>query len=113
MVLENLTERDREIIFQCLNAVAKGNFLEHEFQTRLGLELNELKLIVAAFPNVDDSHDDSNVTLAINNCLNEVGNGINFSEREWEQCFAFHREEVCEVYQKWAKLRGWSGNDIM
>ena len=112
-VLEKLSDRDREIIFQCLNAIGKGNFLEDEFQTRLGIEPDELDSIVAAFPEVDDSRDDSVETLAINNCLNEVAHGISFSEKEWRQWFTVDKKEVSDVYNKWARLRGWKTTGII
>ena len=113
MSLTKLSEKDRDIILQCLNAVAKGNFLEHEHHSRLGLELSELEQITVAYPEIDDTNDDSNETLAINNCLNEVSYGIRFTDGEWNRWFTVNREEVVEVYRKWAKLRGWERSGII
>ncbi len=112
MSLAKLSDRERQIIFQCLNAILKGGFLEGEFHARLGIEPEELEQIVAAYPGVDDSDDDSNVVLAINNCLNEVCHGISFSDREWSQWFIVNMSEVEEVYRKWAILRGWSHTGV-
>ena len=85
MSLAKLSDSDRQIILQCLNAILNGRFLEGEFQTRLGIEPDELEQIIAAYPNIDDSDHDSKEALAINNCLNEVCNVISFSNREWSQ----------------------------
>jgi hypothetical protein len=112
MTLAKLSDTDRQIILQCLNAILKGRFLEGEFDARLGIEPGEFERIVAAYPNVDDSDDDSNETLTINNCLNEVCHGIRFSNREWAQWFNVSKSEVEEVYRKWAILRGWSHTGI-
>jgi hypothetical protein len=111
--LAKLSDGDRQIILQCLNAILKGRFLEGEFHTRLGMERAELEQVVAAYPHIDDSDDNSNAALAINNCLNEVSHGINFSNREWSQWFTVNRSEVDEVYRRWAILRGWSRTGII
>jgi hypothetical protein len=111
--LAKLSDSDRQIILQCLNAILKGRFLEGEFHTRLGIEREELEQVVAAYPHIDDSDDNSNAALAINNCLNEVCHRINFSNREWSQWFTVDRSEVDKVYRRWAILRGWSRAGIM
>ena len=106
--MAKLSDSDRQIVLQCLNAITKGKFLEGEFHARLGIEPEELELLVAVYPNIDDSDDNSNATLAINNCFNEVCHGIHFSDREWSQWFNVSKSEVEEVYRKWTTLRGWS-----
>jgi len=112
MPLSELSEKDRRIIFQCLSAVLKGKFLEDDYEARIGIDEDDIDKIVAAFPEIDDSNDDSDVTLAINNSLNEVCHGIRFSDDEWNQWFDVNKSEVEEVYWKWAKLRGWSQTGI-
>ena len=82
-MFQKLSENDKQIVLQCLNAILNGNFLEHEFHARLGIEQEDLAQVVSAYPNIDDSDDNSNETLTINNCLNEVCHGISFSDREW------------------------------
>jgi hypothetical protein len=106
--LAKLSDSEREIIFQSLNAILKGRFLEGELHSRLGIEPEELEMVVATYPNVDDSDDNSNAALAINNCLNEVCHGLRLSDREWSQWCTVNKSEVEEVYQKWSILRGWS-----
>jgi len=113
MSFQKLSENDKQIVLQCLNAILNGNFLEHGFHTRLGLEPEDLAQVVSAYPNIDDSDDNSNETLAINNCLNEVSRGISFSDREWTEWFTVNRSEVDEVYRKWAILRGWTRSRVM
>jgi hypothetical protein len=110
--LAKLSDSERQIIFQCLKAILKGRFLEGEFHTRLGIEPEELEGIVTAYPDVDNSDDNSDAAIAINNCLNEVCHGISFSDREWSQWFTVSKPEIEEVYRKWAVLRGRSHSGI-
>ena len=112
MSFAKLSEKEQKVIFQCLNAILKGDFLANEFQTRLGIEPEELKIVLAQFPNIDDTEDDSFETLAINNCLNEVCCGISFSNQEWPNWFDFEKVEAEEVYRKWTILRGWKNTGI-
>jgi hypothetical protein len=110
--LAKLSDSDRQIILQSMNGILNGRFLEGEFHARLGIEPEELRQIVEAYPNIDDTDDNSNAALAINNCLNEVCHGIRFSNREWSQWFTVSKSEVEEVYRKWAVLCGWSHTGI-
>ena len=111
MSLAMLSDKERQIISQSMNAILKGRFLEGEFRTRLGIEPEELERIAVAYPNVDDSGEAS-AALAINNCLNEVCHGITFSDRDWSKWFSVSRSEVEEVYRKWAVLHGWPRTGI-
>lgn len=96
-----------------MKAMLEGNFLEHEFHTRLGVNEDDLKKIISDFPDIDDSKDDYNGTIAINNCLNEVCYGIDFSENDWSRWFTVSRNEIVETYKKWASLRGKTKTGIM
>ncbi len=58
MALSEVSEKDRRIIFQCLNSIAKGKFLEDDYEARLGIEEETLIEIVNTFPDIDDSDDD-------------------------------------------------------
>jgi len=110
--LAKLSDKERQIILQSMNAILRGCFLEGEFHARLGIDPEELKQVIVAYPNVDDSDDDSNAALAINNCLNEVSHGVSFSDQDWSQWFDVSRAEVEDVYRKWAVLRGHSRTGI-
>lgn len=113
MFFSQLTHNEKQIIFQCMNAMLKGNFLEQEFQTRLGIDEKDLTKVIDSFPEIDDSEGNSNETLAINNCLNEVCYGIRFSENEWLKWVTVNRDEVVKTYRNWAKLRGWKRTGII
>ena len=112
MSLAKLSYDERQIIFQCMKAILKGGFLGGGFHARLGLEPEELEQLVAAYPNVDDSDDNSIAAIAVNNCLNEVCHGISFSKKEWTQWFTVNKAEIKEIYRWWRLLRGWSHTGI-
>ena len=112
MSLEKLSDREREIVLQSLNAILRGGFLKGEFHTRLGIEREELERVVSAYPDLDDMNHGSKVSLAINNCLNEVCHGISFSSDQWARWFEVDRSEVKDVYRKWRILGGYSDPEI-
>ena len=68
MALTGLNETDRGIIHRCLRASAEGPYFEDwEFDTLFGVTRDELRVVVAAWPNVDESNEV--VALSINNAL--------------------------------------------
>ncbi len=68
--------------------------------------------VLSHWPHIVDAGDDSDGCLAINNCMNEVSNGLRFSNDEWEKWFTQSRAEIADTYGKWARLRGWSRSGI-
>lgn len=68
MPLTALTEEEREIVLRCLRAAASGPFFEDdEFFTLFGVSRSELRAVIGAWPNVDESEEA--VHLSINNSL--------------------------------------------
>jgi hypothetical protein len=112
MYFSQLNECEKQVVLDCMTAILKSGELEFEFQTRLGIDEEELKKVIAKFPDIDDSIEDSNETLAINNCLNEICHGIKFTKDKWEKYFYYDIDKIREVYKKWAKLRGWTRTGV-
>lgn len=108
MALEKMSEAERESIHESLAAICSGPFLDDaEFQTRMGVDRSFVKSFLDQWPLVDDSRDDSEETLAINNCLNELCNGLTILEDEWNRWLRVSREQLKIIYQKWAELKNW------
>ena len=108
MALWALSQTDQQIILECLKAILEGPFIDSvEFQTRIGINRDDLSQVIQAWPNIDDSNEDSTEVLALNNCMNEVCNGLDISDRDWSHWFRVGRKEVCEVYSRWASLNGY------
>jgi hypothetical protein len=113
MAFENLTEAEKRVVLECLAAILEGPYINDlEFESRLGLRRAELNQVIAAWPNLDDSADDSVVTLAINNCLNEVCNGIDIPLSDWSKFFRFPKADIERTYENWARLKGYSSTGI-
>jgi hypothetical protein len=105
MSLADLSEAEKKVVLQCLTAIADGDEIEDwEFYTRLGITRNALKSIVKRWPQIDEQPE-SGDSRAINNCFNEVCNGIWWAPHTWSSWFELSRDEVCSVYERWASCR--------
>ena len=101
-----LSGEEQKIILQCMIAICEGPYIDDsEFQTRLGLEREDCRKVMASWPNLDDSIEDSKTTLAINNTLNEVCNGVRIPSEEWFKWFQVPEQSVLNVFSKWSQLR--------
>jgi hypothetical protein len=97
----SLNEVERNTVRQAMQAVLDGRWIDDsEFATRLGFERELLKEILRGWPLFDDSANGL-VSLAINNCMNEVCHGINISGRDWNVWFTQSKEEVKATFSKW------------
>jgi len=104
MSLKDMTEAYRKIARACMSAILEGPFIdEWEFHSRLGITRGELRAALERWPNLDDSVSDSADTLAVNNCLNEVCNGITIADEAWSQWFSVKRAAVKGAHQAWKR----------
>jgi hypothetical protein len=113
MSIEGLSHEDQESILQCMRAIADGPYIEDwEIHTRLGITRESLRQIISLWPNIDDGFDHSDGFLAINNCMNEVCNGIHIPSEEWDSWFTRSKTQIMESYHKWLKRSGGSTASI-
>ena len=106
MRLHKLTEEQRAVIYDCMNTVLKAPFIEDpEFQTRLGIGRKQLKAVIDRWPRLQDSSPDSEDSIAINNCLNELAYGIPMTDAEWSNWLNSSRDEVRIVFHEWKNKR--------
>ena len=113
MAFEKLSVSEQQAVLRCMKAIAEGPFIDDwEFRTRLGIDRATLRQVLSHWPHIVDAGDDSDECLAINNCMNEVSNGLRFSNYEWEKWFTQSRAEIADIYAKWVGLRGWSRSGI-
>lgn len=108
MPFEDLTSEDQLVVLQCMKATA-AHVADSEKHSRLGLEPGELQSVIAKWPHIDDSSEQSDGFLAINNCLNEVCHGFRVAPEDWNSWFGFSESEIKVVYQKWLRLKGLAG----
>ena len=110
MTLASLSADEREVVRRSL--AATFHYFDFDFQTRLGIEPEEMNSLLAAWPAVDDSDDDSAPCLAINNSLNDLLHGIGISDAEALELVGVNRDEMWRVYRKWATARGWPSTGV-
>lgn len=101
MSLANLDEKEREVIKECLRAAAEGPFFpDWEFQTLFGLERDEVKQVLACWPELNE--EDESVVCAINNSLNNLlGYPAQNREELWPQYISATDAEVARIFDKW------------
>jgi hypothetical protein len=113
MAFAELSPSEQQIVLRCMKAIADGPEIEDwEFQTRLGIVRPSLRRVISLWPTIDDSSEDSDEFLAINNCLNEVCHGVKIPDAEWRKWFSQSREEIIKTYNKWLRLKGRSSGGI-
>lgn len=106
MTIESLTERDQRIVLQSMK-VALKLIDEWEMHSRLGFTRETLTSVIAQWPKIDDSDQNSDGFLAINNSLNEACHGLAIDD--WDKWFDASLAEVRQTYQKWLDKSGTRG----
>ncbi len=101
MPLVDLTDEERDVVYQCLCCISSGSVIpDWEFHTLFGVEFVELQKIVARWPDLDDS--DIVTRLAINNSMNNLlGYPHEMAVEEWSQHISVSKPEVARIFRKW------------
>ena len=110
MTLLNLTTEEREVVRRSMQASLL--FIGAGFDARMGLEETTMSALLKAWPDLDDSDDNSITCLAINNALNDLLHGVGISDEQAMQTVGVNRDEMYRVYKKWAIGRGWSSTGV-
>jgi hypothetical protein len=102
---EQMSPDDERTIRECLRAAVDGPFLpDREFQTLIGLERNEVAVVLADWPETSNSEDQA---LAVNNVLNNlVGYPHGASDETWHSYIEASPEDVAAVFARWRAERG-------
>jgi hypothetical protein len=109
MALELLHSDEQWVVRQALAALVHGEYLDDaEFDVRIGVRRTEAAALLGRWPDVRDAPRDARAGFVINNCLNEVCNGLDLVDEEWNRWFDVPRDRVADVYRRWAMLKGWS-----
>jgi hypothetical protein len=101
MPLSNLTKPEQAVVRACLECVVSGKVIKHdwEFWTIMGVSLTELRTVLEAWPDVNES--DEMVQVAIQNSMNNLlGYPHGWHER-WNEFLEYPREMVARVFAKW------------
>ncbi len=98
MSLKNLTDKEKQIVFESIKVVASSQFISDAvFPTLIGIHREKLFQIIDKWESVDETLND--VHLAINNSLNSL---LSFGPDEiWEKNISTSPKEVERIFCKW------------
>ena len=108
MAFKQLSLGEQEIVLRCMKA-ADESIDDWEKHSRLELGPAEFRAVIANWPHIDDSKENGDGFLAINNCLNEVCYGFRIAPDDWTNFFNGPMSEVESTYRRWLELKGISG----
>src|ERR1700733_1159103 len=104
MSLLNLSSHDRQVIFECLTAVAKGPFFtEDDLSILFGVARYELLGVVSQISHLEDS--ERSVRSAIGNALNNLLRYPHGREGSWNEWITASPEAVAQTEQRWRELQ--------
>ena len=117
-ILERTSNRDRQIIGECLRALVDGPFIpeDDELHTVTGVSRRELGLVAKAWPDIRKEQSDwkPNYELlnfislsahAVGQTLNNLTGYPHGKEREWPDYISVSKQEVAMVCGRWFELR--------
>lgn len=104
MALASLEPEEREVIRRTMEATFR--YFDFDFHTRLGISPETMRALLGAWPNIDDTRDDSDACVAINNSLNDLLHGEGISDTDAVEFVGVGREQMLRVYRKWAATHG-------
>ena len=97
MSLSDLSDREREIVWQALRFLLESEVLIHEFQTRLGMDEPFVeKLLCEGIDNLT-APEQTDAMCVSHNSLNEILHGLYISREDWATTFDFSRDEATAV----------------
>ncbi|HJU69768.1 MAG TPA: hypothetical protein VJ650_16120 [Gemmatimonadaceae bacterium] len=111
MSVQSLDEKDQTLVRRCLEFILETQELEGEFETRIGVGREEIRNILARWPDAGDELDGSSATTAINNTLNEIAHGLHIAAAD-EHAIGQSRGGVQALYWRWARGRGWTATGL-
>lgn len=99
-----MTDRQNQIIGECLRAASFGPFIpDWEFSILFGVEKQEIAEISAAWPTVDLTREA--VLRAVNNSLGNLCGYPIDNPKSWDEYISVPREELEEIMRQWQSER--------
>ncbi|MFF2120225.1 hypothetical protein ACFVXH_23115 [Kitasatospora sp. NPDC058184] len=99
--IARMTDQDRQIIKECLDAAVSGPFFpDWEFDTLIGFTRDEIAAIAASWPAppIVGTEDD-----AVNNVLNNLLGYPHGIESRWHEYLPATRSQVAQVLARWRR----------
>jgi hypothetical protein len=100
MALKDLDDSEKKVVRECLEAAVNGPFFpDWEFRTLFGIEREQVRVVLDAWPDVDDANE--NVMLSINNSMNNLLGYPHGCDQQWHSFVSVSPDEVERVFSKW------------
>lgn len=101
MSLDNLDEKERDVVRECLRAAVEGPFFpEWEFHIIFGLERDDVRRVLLCWPELDEA--DKSVVRAINNSFNNLLGYPSRNKQEiWPKFISVSGIELARIFDKW------------
>ena len=101
MPLADLNERERDVVRECLHAATEGPFFpDWEFATIFGLERDEVRQVLASWPDLDETNE--TVVCAINNSFNNLlGYPTRNKQEIWPKFISVDGMDLARIFDKW------------
>jgi hypothetical protein len=110
--LEQLTEEEKRVIGECLNATAQGPFFldnSREFVALFGATHEEAVRIAETWPNIEET--DMTAKAVINNSINNLFGYPHGKHDQWSRYISVSPRKVQDVFTKFRVLAGMSNGD--
>ncbi|MCR9145162.1 MAG: hypothetical protein NXI24_23190 [bacterium] len=107
MPLKGLSDTEKAIVHECLEATTEGPFFEEwEFETLFGLTREEVREVIDNFDQWERESEENMARNAINGAL---GNLLGFPHRKekiWEQYISVSPEEIKRIFDLYRANQG-------
>jgi len=102
MALNDLSEDEKNIVFECLKASAEGPFFpEWEFHLLFGINREDIVQILSQLPDIDEQNE--KVVLAVNNSMNNLTGYPHNCQNVWSSYISVSPADVSRIFNKWRK----------
>ena len=105
MPLNDMTEREKEIVLECLKASVYGPFFsESECHIIFGVDPDGVEEVISSWPNVDES--EIPARLAINNAMNNLLGYPHRCGKYRSKFISVSEKEITRIFYEWKCKKG-------
>ncbi len=101
MKLRNLDQKETEIVRKCMECIADGKVILHDFEFHvvMGVTVEEFIEIYNSWPEINEN--DNVVSTAINNSMNNLLGYPHGKHHRWEEFIDVPLDKIAKVFNKW------------